>query len=898
LQTDLPKFAAGLERFADHWALIADDGRRLTYANLAREADAFAARLNPDARLVLIEGCNEIEAIAAYLGVLRSGRVALLHPQGPDAQASRIAKTFTPDATYTRIAGAWVLEQSGASTPHHADLGLLLSTSGTTGATKLVRLSRAAVDANARSIADYLELSPDARAITSLPIYYSYGLSVLNSHLAVGATILLTSRSVVDDDFWRFAGAQHATSLAGVPHTYELLERGDLLARAPQSLRTLTQAGGRLPPQAIDYPQAEMQKRGGRMFVMYGQTEATARIAYVPAHLLSKNADCIGVAIPGGALSLRGDNGEDVTQSGRAGELIYRGANVMMGYALGRDDLQRGAEIAELATGDIAERTASGLFRIVGRRSRFVKPFGLRVALDEIERTLEAGGRSAMVAGTDTLIAIGVLQKPGAAAPDTDGIAAELADRYKLPQVLFHVMPLAEWPLLPNGKPDLARVLMRAERERAHEQDARPQRSVADVFAAIVRGRTPITPDSSFVSLGGDSMNYVELSLALEELLGELPKGWESLSIAQLDVLRPRSAVARRRSAFVKLDSDILIRCAAIGAIVGHHASTTDILAGGVAALIMLVGFSWARFQREQLAVGQPWTMLRRLGLMILVPYFCLLTLFSVAHEMAPLSAWTLTANYDPELRGFIQPFWFISVYVQASVLLALASLLLPWFRWDLSAAPMRLGLTVLGLSVAAMLILQMTGHTYPSRSVDQILPLMALGWCLAFADTPRRRTYVILAALLVTMCNILGDRSMETPLWRLPIPFWLLQTGWLASAVLLLIFKPRIALPRPVAAAVAAIASASLTIYLTHTAILWSVTKVFDLEAAGILAAVGAIAAGVFGHQFLISVFSRLSPALKAGAQDSSSDDAQNEKRLRGGDWGTQEPAESAGSR
>ncbi len=856
--------------------MIADDGRRLTYADLAHAADAFAARLSPDARLVLIEGCNEIEAVAAYLGVLRSGRVALLHPQGPDAQASRIARAFAPDATYTRIAGAWVLEQSGASTPCHPDLALLLSTSGTTGATKLVRLSRAAVDANARSIAEYLELNPAERPITSLPIYYSYGLSVLNSHLEAGAAILLTSRSVVDDEFWRFAAAHDATSLAGVPHTFELLERGDLLARAPQSLRTLTQAGGRLPPQAIAYPQAEMEKRGGRMFVMYGQTEATARIAYLPPHLLSANADCIGVAIPGGTLSLRGDDGAEVTQPGQSGELIYRGANVMMGYALGRDDLQRGQEISQLATGDIAERTGSGLFRIVGRRSRFVKPFGLRVALDEIERTLEAGGRSAMAAGTDSLIAIGVLERPGAAAPDTESIAAELADRYRLPQTLFHVMTLKERPRLPNGKPDLARVLARAERERAEEKDAKPQRSVADVFATIMPNGAVITPDCSFVSLGGDSMNYVELSLALEELIGELPKGWERLSIAKLDLLRPSAAAPRPKSGFVKLDSDIVVRCAAISAVVGHHASTTDLLAGGVAGLIMLVGFSWARFQREQLASGKPWTMLKRLGLMILVPYFVLLALFSVMHDTAPLSAWTLTANYDPELRGFLQPLWFISVYVQATLLLAVASLTLPAFRRDIVAEPLRLGLTVLGLSAASMLALQVLGYTYPSRSVDQILPLMALGWCLAFADTPRRQLAVLAAALLVTMCNILGDRSMETPLWRLPIPFWVFQTAWLGSTALLLTFAPRIALPRPAATVVVAIASASLTIYLTHTAILWSAANIMGVEAAGMLAAVGAIAAGVVGHQTFSFMFSRLSSALRVGDPSKSGEEGE----------------------
>lgn len=844
-----PDFAAQLESFAARTALIADDGRRLTYAELAEAADVFAARLAADARLVLIEGRNEIEAIVAYLGVLRSGRVALLHPQGPDADVSRIAAAFTPDAFYTHTGGGWHLRQTGGSTPCHPDLALLLSTSGTTGATKLVRLSKTALQANARSIAKYLELGPDERPITTLPIYYSYGLSVLNSHLGAGAALLLTSRSVVDDDFWRFADEGKATSLSGVPHTYDLLERGKLLARAPDSLRTLTQAGGRLAPQAVRYPSTEIEKRGGRMFVMYGQTEATARIAYMPPHLLTAHPDCIGIAIPGGTLSLRGDDGAEIAGAGKAGELIYRGPNVMMGYALNRDDLTRGAELTELATGDIAERTSDGLYKIVGRRSRFVKPFGLRIALDEIERALEADGVTAMAAGSDALIAIGIIQPSSGGAFDAAALVVQLAERYRLPQTLFQIMPLAERPLLANGKPDYTSLLKRAEGERSANEA--PKASVADIFAAILPGLT-ITPDSSFVSLGGDSLNYVDLTLALEELLGELPRGWETLTIQQLDLLRPQTSGMRPKTSFVKVDSDIALRCVAISAVVAHHSSVYDNFAGGVAALMVLIGFSWARFQRGHLIAAQPWKMLKRLAGSILLPYFGLLTLLVLAQRHVPLSAWTLTANYDANLRGIVLPLWFISSYTQATLLLAVASLTLPAFRESIRTAPFRAGLFTVALTFVVMFVLEGMGLTYPSRSLDQVLPLIAFGWCLAFADTPRQCWGALAAAVLVTMCDMLGDRSMATPLWTSTTPYWVFQSLWLGVTTVALLWIPRITLPRWAAAAAAAVAAASFTIYLTHMAALWAIGRVLHTDSPGIIAALAVIALGALAHQIL----------------------------------------------
>ena len=179
---------------------------------------------------------------------------------------------------------------------------VLLSTSGTTGSPKLVRLAHRNIEANADSIAEYLDIDERERAIQSLPIHYSYGLSVLHSHLATGASVILTPHSIMRPEFWADAARWQATSFAGVPYSYAILQRTGLLRRAmPDTMRTLTQAGGRLAPEAIVKLHELMQERGGRLFVMYGQTEATARISYVPPEALPEKAHTIGIPIPGGS---------------------------------------------------------------------------------------------------------------------------------------------------------------------------------------------------------------------------------------------------------------------------------------------------------------------------------------------------------------------------------------------------------------------------------------------------------------------------------------------------------------------------------------------------------------------------------------------------------------------
>ena len=282
----------------------------------------------------------------------------------------------------------------------HPDLALLLTTSGSTGSPKLVRLTLRNLAANAESIAQYLQLTPQERPITSLPMSYSYGLSVINSHLQVGATIVFTEDGVLQREFWDAVDQHHCTSFAGVPYTYQMLLQTGLLNKKGSSLRTLTQAGGRLEERYIQQMYDLAMARGWKFMVMYGQTEATARISYVPFERLGGKVGSVGIAIPNGLLSV----------DEHTGELVYRGPNVMLGYAECRDDLAKGDELhGVLRTGDLARQDDDGYFYITGRLKRFLKLFGKRFNLDDVEKILSRRFETSVACyGRDDLLMVAV----------------------------------------------------------------------------------------------------------------------------------------------------------------------------------------------------------------------------------------------------------------------------------------------------------------------------------------------------------------------------------------------------------------------------------------------------------------------------------------------------------
>ena len=442
-------FAAELARFGNRTAIHHDHGS-LSYAELADRVESTARSLGPVRRLVALEAENTLPSLVAYLAALSAGHPLLILPAGGGDASAALIEAYDPDVVITSAGQESLVQERREGTGHrlHPELALLLSTSGSTGSPKLVRLSAAGIQANAQAIAEYLDLRPGDVAATTLPLSYCYGMSVVNSHLAVGAAIALTDASVVDPCFWELMHSRKVTSFAAVPYTFDLLERVGFAEMELPALRQITQAGGRLAPEKVRSYAQLGQGRGWDLFVMYGQTEATARMAYLPPDLAETHPASIGVPIPGGEFHLEPVPGLD------ASELVYTGPNVMLGYAESPGDLAAGRTVERLHTGDLARRTPEGLYEITGRRSRFVKIVGLRVDLGQVERKLTALGVAASVAGTDEGIVAAV-----EGGHDLPMLAGILARELGLPRGAVALHPVEELPRLANGKPDYPAVL-------------------------------------------------------------------------------------------------------------------------------------------------------------------------------------------------------------------------------------------------------------------------------------------------------------------------------------------------------------------------------------------------------------------------------------------------------
>ncbi|WP_430781181.1 AMP-binding protein [Actinoplanes sp. G11-F43] len=368
--------------------------------------DAAAAAL-PAGSPVFLPMTSTVASIATYLAALRAGRPVLL--LDPDLDQTALRARFGTDRT-------------------HPDLALLLTTSGSTGDPKLVRLSRSAVLANAEQVAGSLGITGDDVAITTLPLFYSYGLSVLHSHLLRGATVVLERTGITRKDFWTAVNEHRVTSMAFVPSQYEMLRRLRFDPAKYPSVRTLTQAGGRLRTELV----TEFAGKTERFFVMYGQTEAGPRMACLPPAATAEKLGSVGVAMPGGAFEI-----ED-------GEVVYRGPNVMMGYAETAADLARGDDQGGvLRTGDLGRLDDDGFLFITGRLKRIAKVFGVRINLDDVERHFPV----AAVAGDDRLVVF-------TSEDDTRVLRTKISEWLGTHFSGIDVRTVEALPLLPNGKTD------------------------------------------------------------------------------------------------------------------------------------------------------------------------------------------------------------------------------------------------------------------------------------------------------------------------------------------------------------------------------------------------------------------------------------------------------------
>lgn len=804
-----------LRRHGTSPALLTDDAV-LTFEQLADRVDDLVGRLGGQRRLVLLRGGNSIDTVVAYLAALRAGHPVIMTPAARSDRPDPWLTVHDPDIVIDTDTDGNGVDVRRTTSVHdlHPDLAVLLTTSGSTGSPRLVRLSRTNVTSNADAIASYLGLDANDRGVLNLPLHYCYSLSVLNSHLAVGAGVIVTDLSVVDTCFWDLVERHGVTGLAGVPHTFDLLDASDFADRELSRLRYVTQAGGKLAPERVTQYLQLGQRRGWDFVVMYGQTEATARMAYLPPAMAEHHPSAIGVAIPGGHLRI--DPVDDVPDPA-VGEIVYSGPNVMMGYARTPQELARGPELAELRTGDLGRLLPDGLLEVVGRRSRFAKVFGLRLDLDQIERHLTSAGMPAACSEVDGSLVVLVERRRHA-----HGARRAVADLCGLPLWSVHAA-CARIPTTDAGKTDhravatLARgVIARSPRRTG---SASPD-ELCKLYAGLL-GRDHVTPDDSFVGLGADSLSYVELSVRLGERVDRLPRDWHLRTIAELS--RGDAPTPRRGTS---VDPSVLLRALAIVLIIATHANLLTVV-GGAHVLLAVAGYNAARFLPRH---GPAARRLVRTAWRVALPSALWIgALVPLTSDYEPATAFMANGFLGSDDWTLDWQFWFLEAIVWTVLGVAMV-LAVPVMRRFERAAPFVWALGL--LAVAAGLRFTLVGvEAGPTERYTGTIVLwcFALGWAAARARTPAQRALVTVLTIMLTF-GFFGDA------WR---------EALVVAGIGLLIWAPAVRLPAQLATACGALAAASLSIYLTH----WQIYPHLEMEYP-LLATLSSLAVGLAYHR------------------------------------------------
>lgn len=838
VQPDLAgvSFAAKLAGFGDRPAIRTKD-QSVSYSELARRVEDTTRTFGPGRRLIALEAENSLPSLVVYMAALSSGNPLLILPTGGGTATETLVAAYDPDVVVRASDGEAVLDVRREETRHelHPELALLLSTSGSTGSPKLVRLSGDSVQANALAIAQYLHLRPSDAAATTLPLSYCYGMSVVNSHLLVGASLALTDLSVVDPCFWELVRTEKVTSFAAVPYTFDLLDRVGFEHMDIPSLRYITQAGGRLDPDRVRSYAELGRRQGWDLFVMYGQTEATARMAYLPPDLAAEYPHAIGVAVPGGSFRLEPVPGLD------AGELVYSGPNVMLGYAERPEDLALGRVITELQTGDLASCGSNGLYEIVGRRSRFVKIVGLRVDLGQVERLLADLGLTTAATGSDDAVVAAVEGNH-----DLALVAKTLAQDLGLPRSAVQLHSVDSVPRLANGKPDYPAVLALATQNNdggcgtvtGPEPVAHPA-DVRTIFAEVLE-QEDIADTDTFVSLGGDSLSYVAASVRLEFALGYIPKGWHLMPVCELAPAphHPQSPAAATtgesagqpggrtsrtsrgwyRRMLVPMETGIVLRAVAIIFIVSTHIGFFH-WEGTAHVLIAVAGYNFARFQLTGTRRARLRRQLRSIARIIAPSVVVIGFAFAVTDTYAWANVFLLNPLLGPEGWTDYSRFWFIEILVH--ILLGLAALLaIPAADRAQRRWPWAFALALIAVDLP--LLFDLVDTRYPGQG--PVLWLFGLGWAAAASRTLWQQAAVTAIALL-TIPESFDDQY---------------RSATILAGFLILLWLPTLSVPRGLHRLTALLASASLYIYVTH----WLVYPLVDPAQKG-MAVIASLAAG-----------------------------------------------------
>lgn len=428
-------------------AVIDSEGGHVTYGEIMELADHITDTILERALCFMVVE-NNVQSVQWVMASLLSRRLVplILNAKTDEALYSNLLNTYRPAYIWQN---GELTRTNNPVVPLYPELSHLLPTSGSTGSPKLVRHCYANIEAAGLNISTFFELKETDRPLMVLPLYYTMGLSMVFSHFKVGATILITGRNMTDPVFWKFIKEERATSFTGVPYSYQILNLMRFFRMDLPDLELLTQGGGKME-HSLNLKFAEFCRDNGKRWIAtYGQSECTARMAYLPAKWAIEKVGSIGIAVPNGELSLISANGNRITTPHTEGEMCYRGKNVTLGYATCSEDLQKGDERhGFIRTGDLAYFDEDGCYYIVGRMGRFLKLFGMRVGLDECEQIIatECKTESACV-GTDEKMIVYITD-----AAKTQAVKNALVEKTHIVATSFEIRVIPEIPKNETGK--------------------------------------------------------------------------------------------------------------------------------------------------------------------------------------------------------------------------------------------------------------------------------------------------------------------------------------------------------------------------------------------------------------------------------------------------------------
>lgn len=451
--------------YGENIAIRTANGESITYSELDYLSDEIASKGLQTSSLAILECDNQVNSVVAYLAFMRQGIVPILLPRNlPEILFKNYLDRYKPKYVFTNrkwlddkyvnkeLTNSFKLLEriDGTNIDLHPDLAILITTSGSTGSPKLVRISDKNLISNSRMIRSSLPITESDVVITTMPFSYSYGLSILHTHLLSGATVVLNEFSLMQRSFWNLISETAVTTFGGVPFTFQqLLEVG--FHRLGPNIKYLTQAGGRLPTPILEKILDACSSLGIEFFVMYGQTEATARMSVLNPNDAVRKKSSVGRAIPPGEFSLEFEDDLQLNHDHKGtGELIYRGDNVAMGYAETIEDLAKGDEWqGVLKTGDLAILDSEGFAYITGRKSRFAKIRGYRISLDDLESLFLEDGIETAIIELDSRLLVATMS-----ADVKDSLKQILEKSTVLRATDFSILIVETFPRNSNGKID------------------------------------------------------------------------------------------------------------------------------------------------------------------------------------------------------------------------------------------------------------------------------------------------------------------------------------------------------------------------------------------------------------------------------------------------------------